>query len=110
MDSDYGVRFEESSGAMAAVLRGAKEPFVPSLHQVCAQIFHHEDNGYITVTDIGVSHCLAHPTGRQPLTHPHPSRTNLLEPLKLIGHEWLTLRHDHGFNPLDGCSQRNERS
>jgi len=71
MDSNYGVRFKESSGAMAAILRGAKEPFAPSLHQVCAQIFHHEDNGYITVTGIGVSHCLAHTQLVGNLSHIH---------------------------------------
>ena len=63
MEND-GARFEDGERvewAMAAVLRGAKEPFAPSLYQVCAQMFPNDGNPYIMITGVSVSH-LAPPT------------------------------------------------
>ncbi len=62
---------------MAAVLRGAKEPFAPSLYRLCAQILPHDNDGYIMIAGVGVSH-LAPPTPNKlmhlgDLSHRRPS-------------------------------------
>ncbi|KAF9521830.1 hypothetical protein CPB83DRAFT_801138 [Crepidotus variabilis] len=94
MEND-GARFEDGERvewAMAAVLRGVKEPFAPSLYQTL-------------VSSI--------------LLRPHPTEVNAplltatshiriqveqtrVELLKWIGKRWLAIRQDRGFDGLEG--------
>ncbi|KAF8954514.1 hypothetical protein BDZ97DRAFT_1928178 [Flammula alnicola] len=94
MESD-GVRFEDGERvewAMAAIMRGVKESYAPSLYQTL-------------VSSI--------------LLRPHPTEVNApllpatshvrvqveqarLELLKWIGKRWLAIRQERGFDPLEG--------
>ena len=110
MESD-GIRFEDGERvewAMAAILRGVREPNAPSLYQVCFNYF--LPSGAKNVLQTLVSSILLrpHPTEVNAPLLPATSHVRVqveearLELLKWIGKRWLVIRQEKGFDPLEG--------